>query len=51
MWNIKLCLTVRQCQCYFRLLPLNFGIAIAESVGGGILIIIAISELSIYGVI
>ena len=32
-------------------LPLNFGIAISESVGGGILIIIAISELSIYGVI
>jgi NADH-quinone oxidoreductase subunit H len=32
-------------------LPLNFGIAISESVGGGILIIIAISELTIYGVI
>jgi NADH:ubiquinone oxidoreductase subunit H len=32
-------------------LPLEFGIAISEVLGGGILIIIAISELSIYGVI
>jgi hypothetical protein len=33
------------------ILPLEFGIAISEIVGGGILIIIAISELTIYGVI
>ena len=33
------------------ILPLQFGIAISEIVGGGILIIIAISELTIYGVI
>ena len=32
-------------------LPLEFGIAISETTGAGILIIIAISELSIYGVI
>lgn len=32
-------------------LPLQLGIAISEILGGGILIIIAISELSIYGVI
>lgn len=33
------------------ILPLEFGISISEVVGGGILIIIAISELTIYGVI
>ena len=32
-------------------LPLDFGIALGELLGAGILIIIAISELSIYGVI
>jgi len=32
-------------------LPLGYGLAVSELVGGGLLIIIAISELSIYGVI
>jgi NADH-quinone oxidoreductase subunit H len=32
-------------------LPLDLGLAISEVLGGGILILIAISELSIYGVI
>lgn len=32
-------------------LPLDYGVALSELMGGGILILIAISELSIYGVI
>jgi NADH-quinone oxidoreductase subunit H len=32
-------------------LPLDYGVALSEILGGGILVIVAISELGIYGVI
>ncbi|KAJ3297497.1 NADH:ubiquinone dehydrogenase subunit 1 [Rhizoclosmatium sp. JEL0117] len=32
-------------------MPLDFGVAVGELVGGGLLVIVAISELGIYGVI
>ncbi len=32
-------------------IPLDFGIAISELVGGGLLVLLAISELGIYGVV
>lgn len=32
-------------------LPLDYGLAVSELLGGGLLIIVAISELSIYGII
>ncbi|KAJ1566185.1 NADH dehydrogenase subunit 1 [Nowakowskiella sp. JEL0078] len=34
-----------------EILPLDYGLAVSELVGGGLLIIVAISELSIYGII